>query len=36
MMSGMNKMQKMFGGFGKMNEKKAMVKAMNMLKRRRF
>ena len=35
-MGGMNKMQKMFGGFGKMNEKKAMVKAMNMLKRRRF
>lgn len=36
MMGGMNKMQKMFSGFGKMNEKKAMVKAMNMLKRRRF
>ncbi len=36
MMGGMNKMQKMFSGFGKINEKKAMVKAMNMLKRRRF
>ena len=39
MMGGMNQMQKMFGGFGKKNEKKAMVqamKAMNMMKRRRF
>ncbi len=35
MMGGMNKMQKMFGGFGngnKVNEKKAMVKAMNAMK----
>ena len=31
MMSGMNKMQKMFGGFGKKNEKKAMVQAMKMM-----
>lgn len=39
MMGGMNQMQKMFGGFGKKNEKKAMVqamKAMNMMKRRKF
>lgn len=36
MMSGMNKLQKMFGGFGKKNEKKAMVQAMKMMKRRRF
>jgi signal recognition particle subunit SRP54 len=34
MMGGMGKLQKMFGGFGKnkLNEKKAMVKAMNMMK----
>ena len=34
MMGGMNKMKKMFGGFGggKAAEKKAMVKAMNMMK----
>ena len=31
MMGGMNKMQKMFGGFGKKNEKKAMVQAMKMM-----
>lgn len=36
MMGGMNKLQKMFGGFGKKNEKKAMVQAMKMMKRRRF
>lgn len=36
MMGGMNKLQKMFGGFGKKNEKKAMVQAMKMIKRRRF
>ena len=35
-MGGMNKLQKMFGGFGKKNEKKAMVQAMKMMKRRRF
>ena len=35
MMGGMNKLQKMFGGFGKKNEKKAMVQAMKMMKRRR-
>ena len=34
MMGGMNKLQKMFGGFGKKNEKKAMVQAMKMMKRR--
>lgn len=36
MMGGMNKMKKMFGGFGGNNktaQKKAMVKAMNMMKR---
>jgi signal recognition particle subunit SRP54 len=34
MMGGMGKLQKMFGGFGsnKLKEKKAMVKAMNMMK----
>ena len=34
MMGGMGKLQKMFGGFGKnkLNDKKAMVKAMNMMK----
>ena len=35
MMGGMGKLQKMFGGFGKgnkLNEKKAMVKAMQMMK----
>ncbi len=36
MMGGMNKLQKMFGGFGKKNEKKAMVQAMKMMKRKRF
>lgn len=36
MMGGMNKLQKMFGGFSKKNEKKAMVQAMKMMKRRRF
>lgn len=36
MMGGMNKLQKMFGGFGKKNEKKAMIQAMKMMKRRRF
>lgn len=36
MMGGMNKLQKMFSGFGKKNEKKAMVQAMKMMKRRRF
>lgn len=36
MMGGMNKLQKMFGCFGKKNEKKAMVQAMKMMKRRRF
>lgn len=36
MMGGINKLQKMFGGFGKKNEKKAMVQAMKMMKRRRF
>lgn len=36
MMGGMNKLQKMFGGFGKKNEKKPMVQAMKMMKRRRF
>ena len=36
MMGGMNKLQKMFGGFDKKNEKKAMVQAMKMMKRRRF
>lgn len=36
MMGGMNKLQKIFGGFGKKNEKKAMVQAMKMMKRRRF
>lgn len=36
MMGGMNKLQKMFGGFGKKNEKKAMVQAMKIMKRRRF
>lgn len=36
MMGGMNKLQKMFGSFGKKNEKKAMVQAMKMMKRRRF
>lgn len=36
MMGGMNKLQKMFGGFGKKNEKKAMVQTMKMMKRRRF
>lgn len=36
MMGGMNKLQKMFGGFGKKNEKKVMVQAMKMMKRRRF
>ena len=37
MMGGMNKMKKMFGGFGggnnKINQKKAMVKAMNMMRK---
>ena len=33
MMGGMNKMQKMFGGFGKKNEKKAMVQAMKMMRK---
>lgn len=33
MMSGMNKMQKMFSGFGKKNDKKAMVQAMKMMRR---
>ena len=32
MMGGMGKLQKMFGGFGKKNDKKAMVQAMNMMK----
>lgn len=32
MMGGMGKLQKMFGGFGKQNEKKAMVQAMKMMK----
>lgn len=36
MMGGMNKMQKMFGGFNKKNEKKAMVKAMKMMKGGKF
>lgn len=36
MMGGMNKLQKMFGGFGKKNEKKAMFQAIKMMKRRRF
>ena len=36
MMGGMNKLQKMFGGFDNKNEKKAMVQAMKMMKRRRF
>jgi signal recognition particle subunit SRP54 len=39
MMGGMGKMQKMFGGgFGKKNEKKAMIQAMNAMKmmKRRF
>ena len=37
MMGGMGKLQKMFGGFGKnkLNDKKAMVKAMNMMKNQR-
>ncbi len=33
MMGGMNKMQKMFSGFGKKNDKKAMVQAMKMMRR---
>ncbi len=33
MMKGMNKMQKMFSGFSKKDEKKAMVKAMKMMRR---
>ena len=33
MMKGMNKMQKMFSGFGKKDEKKAMVQAMKMMRR---
>ncbi len=33
MMKGMNKMQKMFSGFNKKDEKKAMVKAMKMMRR---
>lgn len=33
MMGGMNKMQKMFGGFGKKNGKKAMVQAMKMMRK---
>jgi len=32
MMGGMGKLQKMFSGFGRKNEKKAMVQAMNMMK----
>lgn len=36
MMGGMGKMQKMFGGFRKMNEKKAMVQAMKMMKKGKF
>ncbi len=33
MMGGMNKMQKMFSGFGKKNEKQAMVQAMKMMRK---
>ena len=33
MMGGMNKMQKMVGGFGKKNEKQAMVQAMKMMRK---
>ena len=33
MMVGMNKMQKMFSGFGKKNEKQAMVQAMKMMRK---
>ena len=33
MMKGMNKMQKMFSGFGKKDEKKAMVQAIKMMRR---
>ncbi len=33
MMGGMNKMQKMFGGFNMKNEKKAMVQAMKMMRK---
>lgn len=36
MMCGMNKMQKMFGGFNKKNEKKAMVQAMKMMNGLKF
>ena len=33
LMGGMNKMQKMFSGFGKKNEKQAMVQAMKMMRK---
>ena len=33
MMAGMNKIQKMFGGFGKKNEKQAIVQAMKLMRK---